>query len=87
LTPDPPVKGKGFHIEAKGVLKEDIHKGSYLTIKVMYGSIHFSEQKLDLCGEVKGMNLSCPLKKGPLIISKDADIPFFIRKLFFNQSS
>ncbi|KAI8328429.1 ML domain-containing protein [Chlamydoabsidia padenii] len=78
ITPDPPVKGKPLRIMAKGNLKKDVGKGSYLTISIMYGSIQFSQQKLDICKEVGLISQRCPLKKGPLTITKDTDIPGFI---------
>lgn len=69
------IRGKKLFIEASGILKEDIEIGAYVRVEVAYGLIRLLKLDLDLCNEVSHVDLECPLKKGPITISKSVELP------------
>ncbi|TPX30113.1 hypothetical protein SmJEL517_g06246 [Synchytrium microbalum] len=75
LTPDPPVKGQSLVIEARGYLKEDVVAGSVADVKVKLGLIKLFEQRLDLCEEIKRIDVECPILKGYQVIERTIDLP------------
>jgi hypothetical protein len=63
-------------IIAKGTLKEPIAKGAYVNLQVKYNNIiTLIKQTVDLCDQVKNVDLDCPLDKGEISITKDVDLP------------
>ncbi|KAI8339721.1 ML domain-containing protein [Chlamydoabsidia padenii] len=75
LNPDPPVKGKNLHIDFKGSLKETVEDGAYINIVVKYGLVQLLKKSFDLCEEIQKIDKACPLKKGPIEISRDVELP------------
>jgi len=75
LKPNPPAAGKTLSIEASGVVHKDIGVGAYVVLQVKYGLITLIRQTVDLCEQVKNVELECPLKAGELTITKDVDLP------------
>lgn len=75
ISPNPPLKGENLTIEASGILSSDVEDGAYINVVVTYGYIRLLSQTFDLCEQVEQVDLKCPLKKGPLSISKQVELP------------
>ncbi|KAG9681031.1 phosphatidylglycerol/phosphatidylinositol transfer protein precursor, partial [Aureobasidium melanogenum] len=75
LSPNPPSAGVTLSIKASGVLSEDIEEGAKVHLQVKYGLIRIINQEADLCDNLKNVDLECPLKKGPMELTKDVDLP------------
>ncbi|KAK2759502.1 Phosphatidylglycerol/phosphatidylinositol transfer protein [Arachnomyces sp. PD_36] len=75
LSPNPPVPGQTLTIKAHGTLAQDVEEGAKVQLQVKYGLIRLVNQEADLCEQIKNVDMSCPLKKGPLTITKEVDIP------------
>ncbi|KAG2163380.1 hypothetical protein D6C84_07825 [Aureobasidium pullulans] len=75
LSPNPPSAGVTLSIKASGVLSQDIEEGAKVHLQVKYGLIRIINQEADLCENLKNVDLECPLKKGPIDLTKDVDLP------------
>ena len=75
ISPNPPVPGANLSIEATGYVKETITEGSYIDVEVKYGYVKLLTQRLDLCEQVEQIDMKCPIKKGPLNLSKIVELP------------
>jgi len=76
LSPNPPEAGVTLSIVANGTLTQPIAKGAYVNLQVKYNNIiTLIKQTVDLCDQVKNVDLDCPLDKGLLTITKDVDLP------------
>ncbi|OCL09269.1 phosphatidylglycerol/phosphatidylinositol transfer protein precursor [Glonium stellatum] len=75
LDPNPPQAGHTLDIKATGILKKDVEEGAQIYLQVKYGLITLINQKRDLCDQVKSVDLECPLKKGPLELTKSVELP------------
>jgi len=75
LSPNPPEAGSTLSFTAKGTLKERITEGAYVALQVKYGVITLIKQTVDLCEQVKNVDLECPLDDGELTITKDVQLP------------
>jgi hypothetical protein len=75
ITPNPPVIGELFEIEAQGTLAKNITEGAYIILEVSFGFIKLLHQTVSLCDQVGNVNLSCPVEKGEVKIVKSASIP------------
>jgi ML domain len=67
-----------------------VEAGAYVVLQVKYGLITLVKQTVDLCDQVKNVELSCPLDAGDLTIKKDVDLPKEIppvRVIFSNPFS
>lgn len=60
---------------ASGTVKETITEGSYVKLVVKYGFIKLIDQTLDLCEQIKNVDLECPVEKGKLSIVKEVELP------------
>ena len=67
--------GVTLSIKASGVLSQDIEEGAKVHLQVKYGLIRIINQEADLCENLKNVDLECPLKKGPIDLTKDVDLP------------
>jgi hypothetical protein len=67
--------GQTLDIKATGVLKETVENGAKIHLQVKYGLITLINQETDLCNQVKNVDLRCPLKKGPLELTKSVNLP------------
>lgn len=67
--------GVTLSIKASGVLSEDVEEGAKVHLQVKYGLIRIINQEADLCDNLKNVDLECPLKKGPMELTKDVDLP------------
>ena len=67
--------GQTLDIKATGVLKETVENGAKIHLQVKYGLITLINQETDLCNQVKNVDLECPLKKGPLELTKSVNLP------------
>lgn len=73
---DPDISsGQKLEIKANGTLSEDVEAGTKVALLVKYGLITLIKQEADLCDNLPKIGESCPLKKGPISISKEVDIP------------
>ncbi|CAD0114548.1 unnamed protein product [Aureobasidium uvarum] len=61
--------------KASGVLSQDVEEGAKVHLQVKYGLIRIINQEADLCENLKNVDLECPLKKGPMELTKDVDLP------------
>ena len=61
-------------IEASGTLSKDVEAGAKLYLTVKYNSIIILREEADLCDQLPNVGLSCPLKKGPLDVTKEVEI-------------
>ncbi len=75
LSPNPPKKGEKLVIEASGIFSKEVDTGSYVDIDVRYGYIKLVQETFDLCEQLENVDLTCPLDKGKLVITKEVDIP------------
>jgi len=75
LSPNPPKPGQPLSITASGTLKDDVEEESKMHLQVKYGLITLINQEADLCATVEKADLTCPIKKGDMEITKDVDIP------------
>ena len=69
------LRGKTLTISAKGNFKEDVEDGAKIHLEVKYGLITLIKQEADLCETIDEVDLSCPLKKGEMTLTKDVDLP------------
>lgn len=44
-------------------------------IQVKYGLIRILNQEVDLCEQADKLDLKCPLKKGPMTLTRDVELP------------
>ncbi|KAL4917243.1 ML domain-containing protein [Aspergillus aurantiobrunneus] len=75
LSPNPPKPGQTLKIKAEGVLHKRIEKGAYVLLEVKYGLITLLRQRPDLCDQIVNVNLECPLEEGPLVLTREVDLP------------
>ncbi|KAJ5465418.1 hypothetical protein N7530_009205 [Penicillium desertorum] len=75
LAPNPPLPGQTLTISAKGTLLERIEKGATVNLEVKWGLITLIKQTVDLCDELKNVDLECPLEKGKMVLTKEVDLP------------
>lgn len=62
-------------ISAKGTLLERVEKGATVNLEVKWGLITLIKQTVDLCDEIKNVDLECPLEKGEMILTKEVELP------------
>jgi len=74
LDPNPPQPGSTLTIKAKGNFKEKI-EGGKMHLQVKYGLITLINQDADLCETIGKADLTCPLEKGEMSLTKDVDLP------------
>jgi hypothetical protein len=67
-------RGKKLTVEASGTLSKDVEAGAKLHLTVKYNSIIILREETDLCDQLPNVGLSCPLKKGPLDVTKEVEI-------------
>ncbi|CAL3969948.1 unnamed protein product [Diplocarpon coronariae] len=75
LSPNPPKAGRTLSIEAKGTLLKDVEDGAKIILQVKYGLIKLVNTEADLCKQVGNVDLECPIKKGPIKLTKDVELP------------
>ncbi|KAL4964114.1 ML domain-containing protein [Aspergillus stella-maris] len=75
LAPNPPKPGQTLKIKASGVLHERVEKGAYVLLEVKYGLITLLRQQPDLCDQLGNVDLECPLEEGPMVLTKEVDLP------------
>ncbi|KAL5336201.1 ML domain-containing protein [Aspergillus crustosus] len=75
LVPNPPKPGQVLKIKAEGVLKKTVEKGAYVALEVKYGLITLVRQRPDLCDQLHNVDLECPLEAGPLVLTKEVQLP------------
>ncbi len=69
------VRGANLTIQATGTVKEDIEDGAYVKLQVKYGYIKLIDTTVDLCEEIKNVDLECPIQKGRISIVKEVELP------------
>lgn len=67
--------GATLSIKASGVFHQDVEEGAKVHLQVKYGLIRIINQEADLCDNIKNVDLECPLKKGPMTLTKDVELP------------
>jgi len=75
LIPNPPEPGKTLVISAVGTVKETIVEGAYILLQIKYGLIRLISTKVDLCEQIKNVDLTCPIEKGLVAITKAVEMP------------
>ncbi|KAL4777874.1 Phosphatidylglycerol/phosphatidylinositol transfer protein [Aspergillus nidulans var. acristatus] len=75
LAPNPPKAGTTLKIKAAGNLHERIEAGAYVVLEVKYGLISLLRQTADLCAQLTNVDLQCPLEEGPMVLTKEVDLP------------
>ncbi|KAL1296913.1 hypothetical protein AAFC00_004524 [Neodothiora populina] len=75
LSPNPPSAGTTLTIKASGTFTKDVEEGAKVHLQVKYGLIRIINQEADLCENIKEVDLECPLKKGPMTLTKDVELP------------
>ncbi|PVH83325.1 putative Phosphatidylglycerol/phosphatidylinositol transfer protein [Cadophora sp. DSE1049] len=77
LSPNPPEAGEPLLIKATGTLKRDItvEDNAVVDIVVKYGFIKLLSTQADLCEQIKNVDMECPIKKGPITITKEVQLP------------
>lgn len=72
---DFPNRGGKLSIKANGTFSKDVEAGAKVYLEVKYGVITLIRQRADLCDQIGNVDLTCPLKKGPMNITREATIP------------
>ena len=67
--------GQPLSIKANGTLSKDIEAGAHAFVQVKFGMLTLIKQKADLCDQLSNLNMTCPIEKGPMNITREADIP------------
>lgn len=67
--------GKTLTINASGKVLEKIEQGAYVDVVVKYGLIKLVSTQVDLCEQTKEANITCPIEKGDLKVTKSVEIP------------
>jgi len=80
LDPNPPSPGANLSITASGTLSKTINPGAKVFLQVKYGLITLIKQEADLCEQIGAVNLTCPLEKGDISITKSVQLPKQIPK-------
>ncbi|OJJ46758.1 hypothetical protein ASPZODRAFT_132896 [Penicilliopsis zonata CBS 506.65] len=81
LVPNPPKAGQALKIRASGILTETVEKGATVLLDVKWNNvITLVHQTVDLCEQIKNVDLECPLEKGPLVLEKEVALPAQIPK-------
>ncbi|RMJ28029.1 phosphatidylglycerol phosphatidylinositol transfer protein, partial [Aspergillus sp. HF37] len=75
LNPNPPEAGQTLTIKASGSLSQTIEDGAKILLMVKYGLITILNGELDLCDQLQEVDLSCPVQKGDLSLTKKVDLP------------
>ncbi|KAI5301075.1 Phosphatidylglycerol/phosphatidylinositol transfer protein [Ascosphaera pollenicola] len=75
ISPNPPQAGKTLTITATGTISKDIQEGAKVLVQVKYGLIRLISQEIDLCSEITKVDMSCPIEKGHITLSKDVQLP------------
>jgi len=75
LDPNPPLPGQNLTINAAGTFTKDVEAGAKIFLQVKYGLITLIKQEADLCDSISNVDLTCPLKKGPMELTKQVTIP------------
>ncbi len=75
LDPNPPTPGANLTIVASGTFSKDVEAGAKVFLQVKYGLITLIKQEADLCDQLGNVDLTCPLKKGPMELTKSVQIP------------
>jgi len=77
LSPNPPKAGEPLLIKATGTLSRDItvEDNAVVDIVVKYGFIKLLSTQADLCEQIKNVDMECPIKKGPITITKEVQLP------------
>lgn len=70
-----PHSGTTLNIKASGFLKEAVEEGATVSLEVKWGLITLVKQTVDLCNQIKNVDLNCPLEKGKLVLEKQVDLP------------
>ncbi|KAI9205499.1 ML domain-containing protein [Polychytrium aggregatum] len=76
ISPDPPKRGRPLDVKVRGYLNDQVDVGAYLQVRVKLGLFKLVDTRMDLCEEVKQINMECPLEPGYYDIHHTADIPF-----------
>ena len=67
--------GTNLTITASGTFSKDVEQGTKVLLQVKYGLITLIKQEADLCDQIGNVDLECPLKKGPMTLTKQVKIP------------
>lgn len=67
--------GKILNIKASGILNERIEQGATVSLEVKWGLITLIKQTVDLCDELKNVDMECPLEKGEMVLTKQVELP------------
>lgn len=62
-------------IVASGTFSKDVEKGAKVFLQVKYGLITLIKQEADLCDQISNVDLTCPLEKGKMTMTKSVMIP------------
>lgn len=77
--------GKTLTIKASGTLEERIVKGATVNLEVKWGLISLIHQTVDLCDQLKNVDMECPLEAGDMVLTKQVDLPKQIPPVGFEQ--
>lgn len=67
--------GQSLVIKAVGTVHETIEDGAYINLEVKYGLIKLIHTTVDLCDQIKNVDLDCPIEKGVMTLAKAVDLP------------
>ena len=75
LSPNPPVPGQQLNISAAGTFNADVEPGATIFLQVKFGLITLIKTEADLCDQLGNVDVTCPLEKGNMTLSKSVNIP------------
>jgi hypothetical protein len=58
-----------------------VDKGAKVALTVKWGLITLISQEVDLCDQIKNVDLECPLNKGEMTLKKEVQLPKAIPKV------
>jgi trehalose/maltose hydrolase-like predicted phosphorylase len=71
-------RGQTLQITASGELTETIEEGAKVNLVVKWGLITLISQTVELCDQIKEVDMECPLEKGPMTLKKEVKLPSVI---------
>jgi hypothetical protein len=54
---------------------EEVGEDAYVILQVKYGLIRLINTRAELCDQVSNVDMTCPIEKGKITITKDVELP------------
>ena len=86
VTPDPPKPGQNLTVNASGIVKSTVDKGTYVDVVVKIGLIRLLSKRFDVCelAEENDAEIKCPIAPGTYNLTQVVALPREIPPAKFN---